>query len=42
MSQCSKAEGQWNKVFHERPTENLEESKFFGANRCGPDFHLQE
>jgi len=27
MSQFPKAESQWNKVFHERPTENSEESK---------------
>ncbi len=26
MSQFPKAERQWNKVFHERPTENSEES----------------
>jgi len=27
MSWFPKAESQWNKVFHERPTENSEESK---------------
>ncbi len=30
MSQFFKAESQWNKVFHERPTENWEESIFKG------------
>ena len=29
MSQVFKAESQWNKVFHERPTENSEESFFY-------------
>ncbi len=29
MSQFPKVESQWNKVFHERPTENSEESFFY-------------
>ena len=38
MSQVPKAESQWNKVFHERPTENSEESKLMASPKvkiCG-------
>ena len=35
MSQFPKAESQWRKVFHERPTGNSEESFFLGTFYSG-------